>query len=205
MSLGLFVSIAAAGVLRIWFLWTKEVFGWRVKENGLFLGLVGICSCIVQGFLLKKVLPVLGERSTVLLAVACQMCAMIGFGLIHNPWLMAPMTIATSFGFTIQPSVKGVISSRAHLLGGIGTDEMGALQGALGSVVTLGNAVGPLLLGQIFSACVGDEAYVYFPGAPFLASAFMYLGAGALFQKAFALPEYGRSESQNMAAASPQH
>jgi DHA1 family tetracycline resistance protein-like MFS transporter len=189
MSLGLFVSIAASGVLRLWFLWTKEVFGWGVKENGMFLGLVGVCSCVVQGFVLRRVLPVLGERATVLLAVACQVCAMTLFGLTTSPWLMAPIMIATCFGFTLQPSSKGVISSRAHMTGCIDADERGALQGALGSVVTLGNSVGPLLLGQIFSACVRDGAWIYFPGAPFLASAALYLCAGAVFQKAFALPD----------------
>ena len=54
-----------------------------------------------------------------------------------------------------------------------GTDqsEQGELQGTLTGLMSLTAIFGPLLMTHLFAAFTGKQAYIEFPGAPFLVGA----------------------------------
>jgi DHA1 family tetracycline resistance protein-like MFS transporter len=58
----------------------------------------------------------------------------------------------------------------------VGSDEQGALQGALTSLTSLMAAVGPILATSLFSRFTAPTAAVTLPGAPFFSGAALFLG-----------------------------
>jgi DHA1 family tetracycline resistance protein-like MFS transporter len=50
-------------------------------------------------------------------------------------------------------------------------NEQGELQGTLTGLMSLTAIFGPLLMTHLFSAFTGKQAYIEFPGAPFLVGA----------------------------------
>jgi DHA1 family tetracycline resistance protein-like MFS transporter len=66
----------------------------------------------------------------------------------------------------------------------IPADAQGELQGAAASLMSLTMIFSPLLMTGLFHRFSRDEASPYFPGAPFLAAAFLTLMALGLFLRA---------------------
>jgi DHA1 family tetracycline resistance protein-like MFS transporter len=58
----------------------------------------------------------------------------------------------------------------------VGSDEQGALQGALTSLTSLTAVVGPILATSLFSRFTAPTAVVTLPGAPFFSGAAFFLG-----------------------------
>jgi DHA1 family tetracycline resistance protein-like MFS transporter len=144
-------------------------FGWDSRENGLALGLAGLGSAIVQGLLVRRIVPWLGEQraavtGALLVAVGytCQAVAPVGFVVLVGILFQA----CGAFG---NAAVQAMVSASA------GPDRQGETQGALSSLTGLTAIVSPLVATSLFSAFTHAGAPVVFPGAPFVASALAVL------------------------------
>jgi DHA1 family tetracycline resistance protein-like MFS transporter len=153
----------ALGALQSTFVLANETrFGWDTRHNGLALAVAGLGSAVVQGLLVRRVVPALGERH-VIVAVAYLCIAFAPFG-----WVVILGLVLQSIGAITSPAIQGLVSASAA------ADRQGETQGALSSVQGLTAIVSPLIASWVFSTFTGPAAPILLPGAPFVVSALAY-------------------------------
>jgi MFS transporter, DHA1 family, tetracycline resistance protein len=164
----------ALGALQSAFVLANTVrLGWGAQENGLALALVGVGSALVQGLLVRRVVPALGERRAALAGYALSGAAYLAFGFAGQAWILFLGIALQAFGAISGPAVQSLFSARA------GADQQGRIQGALASVQGLTAIVAPLVASWAFSTFAAEDAPVRLVGAPFLMAAAAYLVAFA--------------------------
>jgi DHA1 family tetracycline resistance protein-like MFS transporter len=170
-----FIYFTAHNVMpAVFVLYAGYRYGWDAQAVGLTLGLVGICTMIVQGALVKPVVKWLGERRALLTGLV--------FGTISfSIWGLAPIgalsLIAVPFGALMGfygPAAQGIMSHRVN------PSEQGQLQGALSSIMGITGMIAPPLFTQTFAYFIGAGSRWQLPGAPMLLAALMTACAFAL-------------------------
>jgi DHA1 family tetracycline resistance protein-like MFS transporter len=134
---------------------------------------VGVGSALVQGLLVRRIVPALGERRAALTGYALSCCAYIAFGFAGQAWILFIALALQAVGAISGPAVQSMFSARA------GADQQGRTQGALSSVQGLTAIMAPLVAGWAFSTFAAASAPVRIVGAPFLIAAAAYLLAFA--------------------------
>lgn len=154
-----------------------ERFGMGSQQASLLFALLGIVSAIVQGGLVRKVVPRTGER-LLLAGSALPLAA----GLALAGWAPSPAAllaglalVGIGYGGAI-PSVLGLLSRAAH------AERQGAVLGVGQSVGSLARVLGPLLAGRLFDVRLA---------LPYLAGAALVL-AGAVISAQLAQPRGAR-------------
>lgn len=159
----------ALGALQSTFVLANQArFGWDTRHNGLALALAGLGSAVVQGLLVRRVVPALGERRAAMIGGVLGACAYLCMGLAPFGWVVLLGIVLMSAGAITSPSVQGMVSASAS------ADRQGETQGALSSVQGLTAIVSPLVASWVFSTFTGPAAPVLLPGAPFVISALAY-------------------------------
>jgi DHA1 family tetracycline resistance protein-like MFS transporter len=153
-------------------------YGWGEQQVGYVLGLVGICNVLVQAFLIRRLVPKIGERKALLFG--------LGFGLLGFAWQGLATTgmlslLAIPFlalwGLA-NPSLQAIITKQVH------ADEQGGLQGAVASMTSLAGIFAPFLYTHTFALFISDHAPAYIPGAAFLlASSALAVAIGLAWYK----------------------
>ncbi len=64
--------------------------GWGPAQNGAALAAVGLGSALVQGLLVRRIVPRLGERRAALLGYALAACAYLLFAFADRGWICTP-------------------------------------------------------------------------------------------------------------------
>jgi DHA1 family tetracycline resistance protein-like MFS transporter len=142
-------------------------FGYGATTIGYLFAWVGMVLAIVQGVLVGRVVPRLGEHRLVPAAIALMAVALVGHAVAPNvPTLMAAMALlAVGMGFN-SPSLLSMVSRLAD------PSDQGATLGVSQSLASLARIVGPLW---------GGLAFDWFGiTVPFLVSAVLMLIAAAL-------------------------
>lgn len=156
-------------------------FGWNERQVSGMLALVGVCSAIVQVLLIRRLIPLLGERRTLLTGLAFGICGFIIFGFAGTGWLfLLGVPISALWGLA-APATQALITRQ------VTPDAQGRVQGALMSLVALAGIVAPLSFASTFGLFISDRAPLHLPGAPWLLAATL-LFAGLLVGWRFARP-----------------
>ena len=155
----------------IWAYFGKLQFGWGPGMIGLSLGAFGIGIAIVQGVLIRPILARIGERNAVLLGLGVDVVAFVALGFVTNGWIALALTPLTALGSIAGPALQGIMSRTAP------DDQQGELQGALTSINAVASIAAPLAMTQVFFYFTHENAPIYLPGAPFLLSAILVVGA----------------------------
>ncbi|MHB9879709.1 TCR/Tet family MFS transporter [Pacificimonas sp. ICDLI1SI03] len=159
----------------IWAFYGIEAFGWSERMVGLSLAGVGLSSAIVQGVLIRTIVPRVGERRAVMLGVGCLLAAaLIYLFAEHEIWVPIAIAVGSLQGL-VQPSINGLMS-RA-----VDERSQGELQGAVASISSLSAVIGPLVYTRVFYAFTAPGAVIYLPGAAFALAGVVAIGALALF------------------------
>lgn len=157
----------------VWSYFTQERFGWSPQLIGVSLALFGIMMAIVQGGLIRLVLRRFGERKTVIYGHVFDGLAFGVTSILTSGTLALILTPLTALGAVITPALQGIMSQQ------VGDDAQGELQGVLASVGALSVIVSPMMMTTVFAVFTGENAPVYFPGAPFLVS-MVLMGVGLM-------------------------
>jgi DHA1 family tetracycline resistance protein-like MFS transporter len=156
------VNIARFATEGTWSFYTIEKFGWTKMEVGLSLGFVGLMVAIVQGGLIRVIIPKFGQEKSLYYGLAINAIGQLGFAFASHSWMMYAIMVPFAFGGLAGPSFQGIISSH------VAVNEQGELQGGLTSLMSVATIIGqPLMLG-LFRHFTRPDTSVYFPGAPFL-------------------------------------
>ncbi|MFK7842499.1 MAG: TCR/Tet family MFS transporter [Sphingorhabdus sp.] len=160
-----------------------ESFDWSELLVGLSFAAIGLGAAIVQGFLIRVLVPRIGERNSVILGAAT-MAVSCAFYVIASPehaWLIFIAIPIGAMQGLFQPSINGLMSNA------ISDDTQGELQGAVASLQSLASVVGPPLFAAVFAAFTVAGSSFYLPGAPFGLAGIVSLVALAIFLRGYAL------------------
>jgi DHA1 family tetracycline resistance protein-like MFS transporter len=159
------VYIAAYAVQSTWTYFTMLQFNWDSAMIGYSLGAVGFLFALVQGGLIRVVIPMFGQKRSVYLGLSLYAVGFLLFAFASQSWMMFVFLIPYCLGGIAGPALQGIISGQVPI------NEQGELQGALTSLISASAIIGPPLMTNLFAFFSGKSAPVYFPGAPFLAGA----------------------------------
>jgi DHA1 family tetracycline resistance protein-like MFS transporter len=159
----------ALGALQSTFVLANQArFGWDTRQNGMALAVAGLGSAVVQGLLVRRIVPALGERRAAIIGGMMAVCAYLCIAFAPFGWVVLLGLVIQSVGAITSPAVQGMVSASAA------ADRQGETQGALASVQGLTAIVSPLIASWVFSTFTGPAAPVLLPGAPFVVSALAY-------------------------------
>jgi DHA1 family tetracycline resistance protein-like MFS transporter len=157
----------------IWAYFTQGAFGWGERMVGLSLAVYGISMVVVQGVLIRSIVPRLGEARVLRWFLPYNAAILLMVAFVPNGMLMLLLTPFSALGAVIAPALQSVASRAAS------DDQQGELQGVLASITAVAAIVSPLLMTRIYSAATRDGAD--FHGAPFLMAAILMTGSFALY------------------------
>jgi DHA1 family tetracycline resistance protein-like MFS transporter len=186
----------------VWAYFTTARFGWSPSMTGLSLAVFGIGIALVQGGLIRVILPVLGEARTVLFGIGIALvqgglirvilpvlgeartvlfgigfnaCAFLAMSLVTNGTLALILTPLTALGAVVTPALQGMMS-RA-----VAEDRQGELQGVISAAGAVAMILSPLLMTRVFAAFADPATPPFLPGAPFLLSMALMGASAAVF------------------------
>ncbi|HWL63991.1 MAG TPA: TCR/Tet family MFS transporter [Steroidobacteraceae bacterium] len=160
-------------------LFTEYRFGWDEKQVAWMLALVGVFSAIVQGLLVGRIVPALGERRTLLLGLACGALGFVVYGFAGTGLMFLAALPLSALGGLAGPATQALVSRQ------VSPDAQGRVQGALTSLVSLTGIFAPLMFAGTFSLFISERAPLHLPGAPWLLAG-CWLFAGLLVGLKFA-------------------
>jgi DHA1 family tetracycline resistance protein-like MFS transporter len=172
-----FVYVSAHAVQSNWSYYTIEKFKWTPSLIGISLGVVGLVFAIVQGGLIRIIIPKLGQQRSVYFGLALYALGFLLYAIATQGWMMYAVTIVYCLGGIAGPALQGIMS------GVVPPNEQGELQGGFTSLMSLASIVGPLLMNGIFAFFVSEKSPVYFPGAAMLLGAVLTLISSFLARK----------------------
>ncbi len=168
------VYIAGHAVQTNWAYFTMYRFSWDEKTVGISLGVMGAMTAFVQGYLIRKVHPKIGNEKSILYGIMFYSLGMLFFAFAGQPWMMYAILAVYCLGGIAGPALQSLISSK------VPANEQGDLQGALTSVVSLTSIIGPVVMTNVFYYFTHDQAPFQFPGAPFFLG-FILMAMSAYF------------------------
>jgi DHA1 family tetracycline resistance protein-like MFS transporter len=155
MSVYFLSSLAMSGMEATLILFMGEKFGWKLKEVSFGFAYIGIITVFSQGFLVRRLIPIWGERKTLSVGLTSFAIGLLGIALAPSVgWMGVTMTfLALGTSFT-NPSTMGAISLLS------GAEEQGASMGVAQSLASLGRIIGPALGGFIYEKIAIDAPFV---------------------------------------------
>jgi DHA1 family tetracycline resistance protein-like MFS transporter len=138
----------------------KDTVSWGPTQAGILLFCVGISDIVVQGGLLRVLLPRIGERGVVLAGLVGQgvgyaIIAAVGTFLALPPlFVFGALLFSASEGGT-GPALHGLVSSA------VSHREQGWVMGGMQSMSSAARVIGPLAAGALYAG-IGHAAPYWF-------------------------------------------
>ncbi|HOX81478.1 MAG TPA: TCR/Tet family MFS transporter [Chryseolinea sp.] len=165
------VYISSHAVQSNWSFYTMEKFHWSATIVGYSLAVVGLVFAIVQGGLIRIIIPKLGQQRSVYVGLGMNALGFVLFALATQSWMMFAFTVVYCFGGIAGPALQGIISTQ------VPSNEQGELQGALTGLMSVTSIIGPPVMTNTFAYFTDSAAPYYLPGAPMLLGAVLTITA----------------------------
>jgi DHA1 family tetracycline resistance protein-like MFS transporter len=162
-----FVYIAGHSMESVWAYYTIERFRWDEEMIGYSLGFLGLMIALVQGVLVRFIMPVLGEKRAVYVGLSIECVSLLLFAFASEGWMIFVFTIPYVFSGIASPALQSIIS------GQVPESAQGELQGGLSSLISLTAIIGPPVMTGLFAWFTHKNALFYFPGMPFAFASFL--------------------------------
>lgn len=162
--------VAAHAVQSNWSYYGIEKFHWDETDIGISLGVVGLVSAVVQGWLIRWAIPMWGKRRSVYIGLSLYAVGLILYALATQGWMMYAFTVVYCLGGIAGPALQGIMSTI------IPSNEQGELQGGFTSLMSLSSIIGPFLMNSLlFTYFTGPSTPYYFPEAPMVTGAVLVI------------------------------
>ncbi|NOT75936.1 MAG: TCR/Tet family MFS transporter [Cyclobacteriaceae bacterium] len=171
--------LAAHAVQSNWSYFTIEKFKWEPGQIGISLAVVGFMFAIVQGLLIRKIIPALGQQKSVFVGLALYSLGFLCYAFATHGWMMYAFTVIYCLGGIAGPALQGIMS------GVVPANAQGELQGGFTSLMSVSSILGPLMMNGLFAYYTSVEAPIYFPGAAMLLGAVLTLISAVLARRTF--------------------
>ncbi len=180
LALSLFlIYFAAQAVQTVWTFYTMAKFHWNADWVGYSLGFVGLMVALVQGGLIRIILPKLGQERSIWVGLLLYASGLILFAFATKGWMMFAFLVPYCLGGIAGPALQGYMSSS------VPNNEQGNLQGGLTGLMSLSSILGPLVMTSSFYFFTTPNHFFQFPGAPFAIGAFCMLLSAILAVRSF--------------------
>jgi len=174
-------AIGESDILDTAYLYTNYRYNWDNAEYSLYMALTGTAMSLYLGLALGFLVKRYGEKKCLLAALYIGGFAHMVYAFAFTWWIFifaVPFScIATSASPTLQTLVARNVPER----------NMGSALGALGSLFSLSQFVGALVMENIFAYFISSNSPFEFPGAHFALGSLLLLGGAIwctfLFQK----------------------
>jgi MFS transporter, DHA1 family, tetracycline resistance protein len=161
--------ISSHAVHSNWSYFTMEKFKWDERMVGISLAVVGLMFALVQGVLIRVIIPKLGNARSVYVGLGFYALGSVLYALAGESWMVFPITAVYCMGGIAGPAIQGIISTQ------VPPTEQGELQGALTGLMSVTSIIGPVLMTNTFALFTGHNPPIYFPGAPMLLAAVLVM------------------------------
>jgi DHA1 family tetracycline resistance protein-like MFS transporter len=164
-----FLAYLAHNAFTVWALYAIYRYKWTPGMIGLSLALVGVCTAAISGGLAARMVKWVGERRTLYIGQGCGAIGMFLAAIAPTGALFLATVPIISLWNMSMPAAQSIMTHR------VSEREQGALQGAIGSLRSLGFLIGPGLFSWTYAWFINPVRSVHLPGAPY------FLGAALLF------------------------
>lgn len=161
--------IAAHAVQSTWSYYTMEKFQWNEAWVGYSLGFVGVVVGIVQGVLIRIIIPKIGQEKAVFYGLILYFTGFVLFAFAAKGWMMFAFMLPYGLAGIFGPAMQGIISNNTE------ANAQGEIQGVTAGLMSAAAIIGPLMMTNLFAYFTNPKHAVYFPGAPFILAAFLTL------------------------------
>ncbi|MDI9355627.1 MAG: TCR/Tet family MFS transporter [Chitinophagaceae bacterium] len=154
-----------------WTFFVIEKFQWNEKMIAFSLAFVGIMAAIVQGGLIRFIIPKLGVYKTLITGICISATSYFLYVFASEGWMLYPIIFLASFGGVAGPAIQSITTQK------IPSNEQGELQGITTSLMSIASIIGPFVMTYIFYSFTADKnaPLYYFPAAPFILSCVLVL------------------------------
>lgn len=159
--------VASHSVQSSWTYYTMEKFHWNEAWVGYSLGFVGIVVGVVQGGLIRVIIPKIGQVKAVYYGLILYIIGFVLFAVATQGWMMFAFMLPYGLAGIFGPAMQGLISN------GVKANEQGELQGVTAGLMSAAAIIGPLIMTNLFAHFTDSKKGIYFPGAPFILAAFL--------------------------------
>jgi len=173
------VYFAAQAVQCAWTFYTMDKFKWNEAMVGYSLGAVGLFVALVQGGLIRIIIPKLGQEKSIWIGLLLYAIGLALFAFASAGWMMFAFLVPYCLGGIAGPALQGYMSTS------VPANEQGELQGGLTSLMSLSSIFGPMVMLGSFHYFTQPNPYFQFPGAPFIIGAAMMLLSAILAVRSF--------------------
>lgn len=158
-------SFAIANMESTLALFSERRLQYGIKQTGELFAFVGLLMAITQGYLIRKILPVLGERKLLVIGPLLSALGLAAIAFVYStPQMLGAMLLLGVGSGLSNPAIMGGISLVTS------ESEQGAILGLNHSLGSLARVLGPTCGGLLFL----NQG----PSAPyFLAGAVMFMAA----------------------------
>ncbi len=169
--IGFLSQLAHMSLPAIFVLYADYRYGWDEWQVGIALAAVGVSSALVQGGLVRRLVPRFGEVRMLRVGLLAGALGFLLYGFAPNAaWIWLAIPVMASWGFA-TPSMQGLLSRR------VDASEQGRLQGALTSLTGMAGIFGPFLFTQAFAAAIRHPLDWHLPGLAFYLAASLLAAA----------------------------
>ena len=160
----LLTNLAHYVLQSVFVLYADYRYNWGPQQVGYTLALVGVCNAFVQAWLVRKLVPRIGERYTLLAGLVFGSAGFACMALASDAKIfLIGIPLLALWGLA-GPATQALMTRQ------VDPREQGRLQGAVASLASLAGIFGPALFTQVFALFISDHTPLQLPGAPFLLS-----------------------------------
>ena len=192
------INLAQFSLNSTYVLYTDYRYGWGPQVVGYTLGLVGLCSGLVQAVLVRRLMPTLGERRMILAGLTLCSVGYVFFGFAPIAWLFVLGIPFLCLGGLAGPPAQALMTQQ------VDAHEQGRLQGALTSLASLAGIFGPALFANLFALFISDHAPLPLPGVAFVLAAILLAVAAIVAWRVTAtMPAHAFKVEKSAGGATP--
>ena len=166
-----FTQLAERAMESTWVLFTDYRYDWGPSDVGISLAVVGLLMAFSEGFLVRILVPRLGEARMLNYGLVVGALCMVLIAFASEAWMAYVGISFYILGWGVVGPAARAMASRA-----VGSDEQGILQGAISSLTTATGMIGPPVAAGLFGYFVGPSAPFVFPGVPYAFGALLFVG-----------------------------
>jgi MFS transporter, DHA1 family, tetracycline resistance protein len=170
-------TIAFSLVTALFTLFTQQRLNWHERENGLMFAYIGMLGVLIQGGLLRRLVPRTGEKPLIILGSAVLCLSMI---LLPISSQLAMVTLASSGlavgNSLVTPMLSGLASKSAD------AQSQGAIMGLMQSIASFGRMTGPAVGGFLLNYDLLNPSHPYGITPFWFAGILMFLGLVAAYR-----------------------
>ena len=146
MLCSLLSTMAFSLVTALFTLFTENRLHWHARENGMLFAYIGILGVLIQGGLLRRIVPRTGEKPLIVLG-AILLCISIAALPLNSSvaWIVLASSGLSIGNSLVTPMLSGLASKSAD------AQSQGAILGLMQSIASFGRMIGPAIGGFLLN------------------------------------------------------